>query len=68
MSESAFREGLVLEKELELAVEKWTSYDDYVYGYPSPVDVDVTVRDGATILIEVKSRARRSDVMDSAGK
>ncbi|MEM4329173.1 MAG: DUF3782 domain-containing protein, partial [Candidatus Caldarchaeum sp.] len=66
MAESAFREGLrgILEKELGLVVERWTAYDEdgYVYGYPSAVDVDVAVKDGKTILVEVKSHVRRSDV------
>ena len=66
MAESAFREGLrgVLERELGLVVERWTAYDEdgYVYGYPSAVDIDVAVRDGKTILVEVKSHVRRSDV------
>ncbi|MEM4382648.1 MAG: DUF3782 domain-containing protein [Candidatus Caldarchaeum sp.] len=66
MAESAFREGLrgVLERELGLVVEKWTAYDEdgYVYGYPSAVYIDVAVRDGKTILVEVKSHVRRSDV------
>ncbi|MEM4384852.1 MAG: DUF3782 domain-containing protein, partial [Candidatus Caldarchaeum sp.] len=66
MAESAFREGLrgILEKELGLVVEKWTAYDEdgYVYGYPSAVDIDVAVKDGKTILVEVKSHVRRSDV------
>ncbi|MEM4374828.1 MAG: DUF3782 domain-containing protein [Nitrososphaerota archaeon] len=66
MAESAFRAGLrgVLERELGLVVEKWMAYDGdgYVYGYPSAVDVDVAVRDGKTILVEVKSHVRRSDV------
>ncbi|MEM2114613.1 MAG: DUF3782 domain-containing protein [Candidatus Caldarchaeum sp.] len=66
MAESAFREGLrgVLERELGLVVEKWTAYDGdgYVYGYPSAVDIDVAVKDGKTILVEVKSHVRRSDI------
>ncbi|MEM4354359.1 MAG: DUF3782 domain-containing protein [Candidatus Caldarchaeum sp.] len=66
MAESAFREGLrgILERELGLVVERWTAYDGegYVYGYPSTVDIDVAVKDGKTILVEVKSHVRRSDV------
>jgi hypothetical protein len=66
MAESAFRESLrgVLEKELGYRVEKWTVFDEAgkVYGYPSLVDVDVTVSDGKLILIEVSSHIKASDI------
>ncbi|MCS7129460.1 MAG: DUF3782 domain-containing protein, partial [Candidatus Caldarchaeum sp.] len=72
MAESAFREGLrgVLEKELGLHVEKWTAYDEkgYVHGYPSTVDIDLAVREGKTILVEVKSHVRRSDIVEFSRK
>jgi hypothetical protein len=64
MAESAFRESLkgLLEKELGYRVEKWTVFDEAgrVYGYPSVVDVDVTVSDGK--LIEVSSHIKASDI------
>jgi hypothetical protein len=66
MAESAFRESLrgLLEKELGYRVEKWTVFDEAgrVYGYPSVVDVDVTVSDGKLILIEVSSHIKTSDI------
>jgi hypothetical protein len=66
MAESAFRESLrgLLEKELGYRVEKWTVFDEAgrVYGYPSVVDVDVTVSDGKLILIEVSSHIKASDI------
>jgi hypothetical protein len=66
MAESAFRESLrgILEKELGLKVEKWRTYDEAgrVYGYPTVIDIDVVVRDGKTILVEVSSHIRKSDV------
>jgi hypothetical protein len=66
MAESAFRESLkgLLEKELGYRVEKWTVFDEAgkVYGYPSLVDVDVTVSDGKLILIEVSSHIKASDI------
>jgi hypothetical protein len=66
MAESAFRESLrgILEKELGLKVEKWRTYDEAgrVYGYPTVIDIDVVVRDGETILVEVSSHIRKSDV------
>jgi len=68
MAEEAFREGLrgVLEKELGLKVERWTCFDDYglVYGYPSPVEVDVAVKDEKLILIEVSSHIKTSDIYE----
>jgi hypothetical protein len=66
MAESAFRESLkgLLEKVLGYRVEKWTVFDEAgrVYGYPSVVDVDVTVSDGKLILIEVSSHIKASDI------
>jgi hypothetical protein len=66
MAEDAFREGLrgLLERELGLKVERWRAYDEtgMVFGYPSEVEVDVTVSDGKLILIEVSSHVRASDV------
>ena len=68
MAEEAFREGIkgILEKELELEVERWAKFDEegLVYGYPSLVEVDVAVSDGKTILVEVKSHVRPSDVYE----
>jgi hypothetical protein len=65
MAKSAFRESLrgLLEKELGYRVEKWTVFDETrkVYGYPSVVDVDVTVSDGKLIL-EVSSHMKASDI------
>ncbi|GBC70044.1 hypothetical protein HRbin01_01752 [archaeon HR01] len=72
MAESAFREGLkgILEKELGLTVEKWSAFDEsgVVHGYPSTVDIDISVRDGVAALIEVKSHLRRSDVAEFSRK
>jgi len=67
MSEEAFREGLrgVVEEELGLRVERWTAYDEEgrVFGYEAVVEVDVAVKDGKVILIEITSHARASDVI-----
>jgi len=66
MSEKAFREGLrgVVERELGFKVERWTAYDQEgrVFGFPSEVEVDVAVKDGKVILIEITSHARAPDV------
>ncbi len=67
MVEDAFREGLkgILEKELSLKVERWTARDDegFVYGYESVIEVDVAVKDGKVLLIEISSRIGPSDVV-----
>ncbi|MEM4154206.1 MAG: DUF3782 domain-containing protein [Candidatus Caldarchaeum sp.] len=72
MAESAFREGLkgVLEKEIGLSVERWTAFDEdgVVYGYPSPIEIDLAVRDGKTVLVEVKSSVRLSDISEFSRK
>jgi len=66
MTEEAFREGLrgLLERELGLKVERWAKSDEggVVFGYPGQVEVDVTVRDGKVVLMEVKSHVGRADV------
>ena len=66
MTEEAFREGIkgLLEKELGLKVERWIGADSEgeVYGFPSQIEVDVSVHNGRIILIEVSSHVRRSDV------
>ena len=66
-AEEAFRESLkgILEKEFGVKVERWIGKDGegLVYGYPSDVEIDVAVRDGKTILIEVSSHIRASDVL-----
>jgi hypothetical protein len=66
MTEEAFREGLrgLLEKELGLKVEKWARMDreGRVFGHPGRVEVDVAVRDGKVVLVEVKSHVGRADV------
>jgi len=65
-SEGAIREGLrgILEKELGLKVERWTAFDEagLVFGHPSQVEVDVAVRDGKVMLIEVSSHVKHADV------
>lgn len=66
-SEEAFREamkGFVEELFGVDKVERWVYYDEggEVFGYPSQVEVDVLVKDGSHILIEVKSSVSDSDV------
>jgi hypothetical protein len=66
MSEQAFREGLrgILEKEFGVKVERWVTKDEEgtVYGFSSVIEIDIAVKDGKTLLIEISSRMGLSDV------
>ncbi len=69
ISESSFREGMkyVVEEVLGVAkVTKLTLRDEegLVYGHPSDVDVDIIIKDGVHILVEVKSRVSKGDVAE----
>ncbi|MCU7787541.1 DUF3782 domain-containing protein [Pyrobaculum sp. 3827-6] len=64
-SEEAFREGVrELLREAGYVVERWTYFDDkgQVYGYPSEVELDVVVKNGVTILVEITSAVKRGDL------
>jgi hypothetical protein len=65
-TEEAFREGLrgILEKEFGVRVERWIEKDKegMVYDHPSDVELDIAVKDGKTILIEVSSHIKASDI------
>ena len=68
ITEEAFRQAMryVVEEVLGVArVERWVYRDEegLVYGHPSVVDVDVAIRDGEHVLVEVKSRVSRADVL-----
>ncbi|MEM4423756.1 PD-(D/E)XK nuclease family protein [Pyrobaculum sp.] len=65
VSEEAFREGVrELLKEAGFVVEKWLYYDGegFIYGYPSEVELDVVVRDGVTMAVEIASSLKRADL------
>ena len=67
LSESAFREAMkyVIEEALGTGiVERWVYNDKegLIFGYPSVVEVDVVIKDGKHILVEVKSRVSKWDV------
>jgi len=69
ISEEAFREGMrgVVEKILGVAkVGRWVYYDSAgeVYGRPSVIEVDVVVKDGEHVLVEVKSSVSRGDIYE----
>ncbi|WP_052886258.1 DUF3782 domain-containing protein [Thermoproteus uzoniensis] len=64
-SEEAFREGVrELLREAGYAVERWTYFDErgQVYGYPSEVELDVVVRNGVVLVVEIASAVRRGDL------
>ena len=69
ISEEAFREGMrgVVENILGVAkVGRWVYHDTAgeVYGRPRVVEVDVVVKDGEHVLVEVKSSISRGDVYE----
>lgn len=70
LSESAFREAIkgIVEELFGASAYRWTTYDKegVVYGHPAEVEVDVVVKDKKHLLVEVKSRADTSDVLELA--
>jgi hypothetical protein len=66
MAEDAFREGLrgILEKEFGVKVERWITIDEegLVYGFKSVIEVDIAIKDGKTMLIEISSSVDKSKV------
>jgi hypothetical protein len=66
MAEDAFREGLrgILEKEFGVKVERWITIDEegLVYGFKSVIEVDIAIKDGKIMLIEISSSVDRSKV------
>ncbi|MCC6004876.1 MAG: DUF3782 domain-containing protein [Thermofilum sp.] len=65
-TEEAFREALkgMLEKEFDVKIERWITKDTegIVYDYPSEVEIDIAIKDGETILIEISSHIKPSDI------
>ncbi|MBO3802054.1 MAG: DUF3782 domain-containing protein [Thermoproteota archaeon] len=68
LTEEAFREGLkaIVEKEFNFKVERWMDYDSEgkVFGYPSPIEIDVAIHDEKIVLIEIKSHVDASNVFE----
>jgi hypothetical protein len=66
MAEDAFRKGLrgILEKEFGVKVERWVTRDEegLVYGFSSVINVDIAIKDGKTMLIEISSSVDKSKV------
>ena len=65
-SEQSFREGMksIVEQYFGGEVERWITNDEEgtVFGHPSKVEVDLIVKDGEHILVEIKSSIHKSDV------
>ena len=68
LAEESFRAGMagVVERYFGGRVERWTHYDEegFVFGFPSPVEVDIVVSDKEHILVEIKSSVSRADVYE----
>jgi hypothetical protein len=66
MAEDAFRGELrgILEKEFGVKVERWITIDEegLVYGFKSVIEVDIAIKDGKTMLIEIFSSVDKSRV------
>jgi len=66
MAEDAFREGLrgILEKEFGVKVDRWISRDEdgMVYGFSSVIEIDIAIKDGKPMLIEISSSVDKSKV------
>ena len=63
--EDVFRSGVrELLRDAGYAVERWIHYDDrgYVYGYPSEVELDIIIKDGRTLAVEITSALKRGDM------
>jgi len=71
-SEESFRNAVkeIAEKEFGARVERWTRDDErgFVFGKPAVVDIDLVIRDGRVILIEIKSSISIADVAIFARK
>jgi len=68
LAEESFRAGMVgvVERYFGGRVRRWTHYDEegFVFGFPSPVEVDMVISDKEHILMEIKSSVSRADVYE----
>ena len=68
LAEEAFREGMigVVERYFGGRVERWAHYDEegFLFGRPCVVEVDMLVKNGEHILIEMRSSVSRADVFE----
>ncbi len=65
-AESSFREAIkgILEEDFPVRVERYLAYDQEgeVFGRPDQVELDLIVRDGKTLIAEIKSSISKSDM------
>ena len=64
-TEEAFRQGMrAVLQEVGFTAERFVEYDleGEVFGYPDQVELDVVVKDGKLIVVEIKSSVDRGDV------
>ncbi len=68
ISEDAFRQAMSVVEEIlgAIRVERWVYRDEegLVYGRPAVAEVDVAIRDGEHILLELKSRVSKADIAE----
>ena len=66
-TEAAFREGMqsVLTRRFGAEVKHWEGFDPdgIVFGHPASIELDLVVRNGGTLLIELKSHVSRGDLV-----
>jgi hypothetical protein len=64
-TEETFRQAIeAILREVEFSTERFLENDvaGEVFGYPEQIDLDVVVKNGKVIVIEIKAAAGRSDV------
>ncbi|MEJ5339197.1 MAG: PD-(D/E)XK nuclease family protein [Aquificaceae bacterium] len=65
-AESSFREAIkgILEEDFPVKVERYLAYDEEgeVFGKPHQIELDLIIKNGKTILAEIKSSMSKSDV------
>ncbi|MFP3242797.1 PD-(D/E)XK nuclease family protein [Caldisphaera sp.] len=65
MSESSFRNGIYeILKDIGWEIKNEIIYDKegYVYNEPSEIEIDIVIKDGNTMIIEIMSSLKRSDL------
>ena len=71
VAEDVFRQGvaeILSEAGWNVSREVLLDKEGYVYGYPSPIEIDVVVKDGKVILVEITSWLKRESIAPLARK
>ena len=71
VAEDVFRQGvaeILSEAGWNVLREVLLDKEGYVYGYPSPIEIDVVVKDGKVILVEITSWLKRESIAPLARK